>query len=358
MKIKRALLLSVFLFIIFVFAFWGKLFRTGYTPVIKDENGELINGSIASLERIMLGEMEQSILIRGHDKNNPILLWLHGGPGSSQMPIAHKYDKELEKEFVMVHWDQRGAGKSNKSNFNENTMTYDQFISDGHQLTKYLKDRFNKDKIYLLGHSWGTQLGLELVAKYSEDYYSYISVSQVINQKLHHEIGYLWLLEEIQEKGNEKDLEKLKYLGEPPFYKHDDFVIFIQLINAYGGSFDLPFSKLLWISLKSSEYTFKDYLAWLDGSNRGSGKMWNEDSYMSFNSIEKFPQLDLPVYFFIGKNDYNTPLEATKKYYQSLIAPAGKQIVIFEKSAHTPFLAEPDKFVKELIRVKKETYSF
>lgn len=82
-----------------------------------------------------------------------------------------------------------------------------------------------------------------------------------------------------------------------------------------------------------------------------------EDTYSSFNAIEKFPELNLPVFFFMGKHDYNTPLEATKKYYQNLIAPKGKQLIIFEKSAHTPFLAETKKFVKELIKVKNETYN-
>ncbi|MFW6282368.1 MAG: alpha/beta fold hydrolase [bacterium] len=354
---KRVLLIIVFIITMFVIAFWGRLFGTSYTPKITDENGDIIPGSIASLEKINIGGMEQSILIRGNDINNPILLWLHGGPGSSQMPIAHKYDKKLEKEFIMIHWDQRGSGKSNPSNFNENTMTYDQFIADGHQLTKYLKERFDEDKIYLLGHSWGTQLGIELVGRYPEDYYSYISVSQVINQDLHHEIGYLWLVEQIQKKGKEEDIKKLKKLGDPPFTKHDEFVTFIKMVDAYGGSFDIPFSNLIRIALKSQEYTFKDYLAWLKGSNRGSGKMWSEVEYSSFNAIEKFPELDLPVFFFMGKHDYNTPLKATNKYFHNLIAPRGKQLIIFEESSHTPFLAEPEKFVKELIKVKNETYN-
>lgn len=357
MKIVKRLFLVVAIFIIvFVIAFWSKIFGTGSTNPITNEKGNIIPESISSLERISLGGMEQYILIRSHDKDNPILLWLHGGPGSSQMPIAHQYDRELEKEFMMVHWDQRGAGKSNPSDFNEQTMTYDQFITDGHQLTEYLKERFNKDKIYLLGHSWGTQIGLELVSRYPEDYYSYIGVGQVVNREMHHKIGYDWLLEQIKAGDNKKDLEKLQDLGNPPFSKHDNFVKYIQLVDEYGGSFDLPFSKLLWIALKAPEYTFGDYLAWFDGANRGSGKMWKEEAYSSFNAIDRFPELDIPVYFFMGKNDYNTPLEATKEYYNNVNAPS-KQLIIFEKSAHTPFLGQPEKFDKELIQVKNETYN-
>ena len=132
--------------IILSIVFWSKIFGPGYTSAITDSNGNIIPGSIALLEKINLGGMEQSILVRGYNKDNPILLWLHGGPGSSQMPIAHQYDKELEKEFVVVHWDQRGAGKSNPAGFDENSMSYEQFISDGHQLTRYLLQCANSSR--------------------------------------------------------------------------------------------------------------------------------------------------------------------------------------------------------------------
>lgn len=344
------------LLVIFILIFWGKIFGPGDTPVIKDKNGNIIPGSIATLEEITLGGIKQAILIRGYDQDNPILLWLHGGPGSSQMPIAHHYDKELEKAFTIVHWDQRGAGKSNPTDFEPNTMTYAQFIADGHQLTGYLKNRFAKERIYLLGHSWGTQLGLELAGRYPEDYYGYIGVSQIINQQIAEKITYPWLLEQIKEKENKKDLEQLSALGKPPYFKHTDFVTFIKMVDAYGGGFDLPFFSLLWISLYAPEYNLWDYFAWLDGSNRGSGKMWQDEDYSSFNAIERFSELDLPVVFFVGKQDYNTPLEATQRYYQKLVAPKGKQLIVFQDSSHTPFLAEPEKFVQELIKIKNKTF--
>jgi len=350
MKItKRLLAIFVILLIILMIIFWNKFFGSGGTPAIRNEKGDIVPGSIAVLDKIDMGGMDQGILIRGRDIDNPILLWLHGGPGSSQMPITHEYDKELEKEFVMVHWDQRGAGKSNPPGFDEKSMTYARFIADGHQLTGYLKERFNKEKIYLLGHSWGSQLGIELAGRYPEDYHAYIGVSQVVNQERSERIAYSWLVEQIKEKGNRKDLKKLESLDGPPFIRHEEFVTFIQMVNAYGGSFDLPFSRLLWISLKSPEYTFRDYFAWMAGSNRGSGKMWAEEAYRSFDAMEKYPELDVPVFFFMGRNDYNTPLKAARVYYENLIAPQGKRLIIFENSAHTPFLAEPEKFVRELI---------
>lgn len=155
----------------------------GLTAPIKDANREIIPRSIASLEKIKLGGMDQWILIRGNDVSNPVLLWLHGGPGAAQMPIAHHFDKNLEKDFIVVHWDQRGAGKSNPKDFDEQTMTFEQFITDAHELTQYLKRRFNTEKIYLVGHSWGTQLGIKMVQLYPEDYFAYIGIGQAVLDK-------------------------------------------------------------------------------------------------------------------------------------------------------------------------------
>jgi len=132
------------------------------------------SNSIASLEKVSIGGIDQWILVRSYDIANPVLLWLHGDPGSSQMPVSRWFNKELEEEFMVVHWGQRGAGKSNPADFNEDTMSVKQFESDAHELTQYLKQRFNKEKMYLLGHSWGTQFGSKVVFKYPEDYYAYI----------------------------------------------------------------------------------------------------------------------------------------------------------------------------------------
>jgi len=324
------------------------------TPLIRDENGNFIAESIASLEKVKLGGMDQWILIRGYDVSNPILLWLHGGPGAAQIPVAHHFNGDLEKEFIVVHWDQRGAGKSNPKDFNEQTMTIEQFISDAHELTQYLKKRFHKKKIYLLGHSWGTLFGIKLVYKYPEDYYAYIGVSQVVNGYAASEIAYKWLTEQIRKRGRTKDLKRLKKLGSPPFTDHDKYVKFAKLVDHYGGGMDVGFAKLIWIALRAPEYSLSDYFAWFSGANRGSGPMWRSTS--CFNALEEIPELQVPVYFLSGRKDYNTPLELVEKYYNILTAPKGKHLIIFERSAHTPFMKEPKKFHDELVRIKEATY--
>ncbi len=117
---------------------------------------------------------------------------------------------------------------------------------------------------------------------------------------------------------------------------------------------DVSMGKLAWIAMGSPEYSLRDYIGWLRGATRGSGPMW--DISRSFKLIDEVPELLLPVYFFSGRNDYNTPLQLVEQYIKMLNAPIGKQLVIFEESAHAPFMGEPEKFNQEMVRVKNETH--
>jgi pimeloyl-ACP methyl ester carboxylesterase len=329
---------------------------TGSTPPIRDTHGQRLPGSIASLEPVSLGGIDQWLLIRGSDTSNPVLLWLHGGPGAAQIPIARAYNGALETHFVVVHWDQRGAGKSNPKTFDESSLTFQQFLEHVHQLTQMLKSRFDQEKIYLVGHSWGTQIGIRLAQSYPQDYHAYIGVSQFINAARTQEIGYRWLEDRVHQNGQLKMIEALAALGEPPYLEHRSYVAYARLIDAYGGNFDVGMAKLGWITLLAPEYSLGDILAWLRGANRGSGPMWDDPAYQAFDAMTEIPTLEVPVYFFSGRQDYNTPLELVERYVENLIAPQGKQLVVFEDSAHTPFLGEPEKLNEEIIRVKGETY--
>lgn len=329
-------------------------FSPSSTPPIEDENGNILSNSISELEKVEIGGMMQWIQIRGENTANPVLLWLHGGPGSAQMPIARHFNQELEKDFIVVHWDQRGAGKSNPQNFNEKTMTFDQYLADTYQLTQYLKQKLNKEKIYLLGHSWGTKIGITMAEKHPEDYYAYIGISQIVENKKAQEIAYDWLLSQISQSDS-RDLEKLKQIGDPPYFKHEKYIKFIKMIDSYGGGMDVSMAKLAFIAIQAKEYRLSDLAEWLDGANRGSGPMW--DTYFLWDAAKEVPEVDIPVYFFSGKNDYNTPLQLVKEYYEALEAPYGKNLIIFEDSSHTPFMQETDKFYQEMLKVKNQTYA-
>lgn len=333
-------------------AFFG---ISAYTEPFKDDDGSILQGSIASLEQITLGHMEQWILLRGIDTENPILLWLHGGPGAAQMPLAHALDQDLEKEFLVVHWDQRGAGKSNHTDFDTDTMTFEQFKSDAHELILHLLERFDQEKIYLLGHSWGTQLGLELVHSHPELFHAYIGVSHLIDNHEGLEIAYEWLRENLEEDEEERRLETLDKLGTPP-YKHDEYREFANLVNAQGGNFDQGMFSLIYKAGRAKEYNFNDFLRWAGGSFRGGGPLHEEGEVMEhINFRDTIPAVDVPIFFIAGKNDYTTPLSLIEEYYELVRAPY-KELIVLEESAHTPFLAETDTFMAEVLRAKEITY--
>ena len=307
--------------------------------------------SISILEEVNLGGMNQWIQIRGNDTSCPVLLWLHGGPGSAQMPIAHSYNKALEKDFVVVNWDQRGAGKSNPPGFNTCTMTFDQYIQDAHELTQYLKQKLNKDRIFLLGHSWGTELGIAISVEYPEDYYAYIGVSQVVDFKASQQIAYDWLIQQIG-SNRKAALEKLRKLGTPPYSDHEQYVKFIKMVDSFGGGMDVGMGTLAIKALSSPEYRLSDCIHWIDGSSRGSGPMW--ESYIEWNAFEMYTKIEVPVYFFAGENDFNTPLDLVRQYCEMINAPAGKKLIVFKDSSHTPFFKQPDEFYRQVVKVKNE----
>ncbi len=350
-KIAIACFTGSLLFVIGVCAY--KL-RAGFTPPILDGTGQPLPGSIASLEKIELNGMEQWLLIRGKSTSNPVLLWLHGGPGAAQMPIARHFNGALEDAYVVVHWDQRGAGKSNPADFDETSMTFQQYLDDAHALTLYLKTRFGQEKIYLLGHSWGAQLGLRLAQAYPQDYFAYIGVSQVVSPPQAQRIAYEWLIGQVEDQKNEADRKKLQALGQPPFREHERYVEFVRLIDAYGGDFDTNIARLAWITFRGSEYNLSDMRAWLNGANRGSGNMWDDPAYQFYDAFVNIPRVEIPVYLLNGTLDYNTPAILTQQYYNQLEAPAGKHLIIFESSAHTPFLGEAEAFNTVLIGIRKE----
>jgi pimeloyl-ACP methyl ester carboxylesterase len=320
-----------------------------HTPSFTDADGREMPGSIAVLEQVELGGLEQWILIRGRDVRNPVLLWLHGGPGAAQMPLAHHLDARLEEHFVVVHWDQRGAGKSNHRGFDESTMQVERYLQDAVELIEYLRERLDTDRIVLLGHSWGTRLGIELIHAHPEYFSAFVSVAQAVNHERATRIAHEWLARTIDSQTAPADWQALSAI-EVPARMHRDYRALIRLVEAYGGSFDFSVVQLARIALRAPEYDVMDYLRLLEGMNRGGGPMHEGGRMSNFDYIESIPAVEVPVYFFAGANDYNTPLALIREYYQVLNAPR-KELVVFQTSAHLPFLAEHGKFVEEVIRV-------
>jgi pimeloyl-ACP methyl ester carboxylesterase len=322
----------------------------GRTPAIKSER------SIASMEKVRLGGVEQWILIRGNDRSNPVLLFVHGGPGSAEMPVEHAYGGELEKHFVVVHWDQRGAGKSFHTDIPKGSMKVGQFVSDAQELVEVLRKRFSAPKIYLLGHSWGSLLGILTVSKIPDHFYAYIGMGQVVDMERNESISYQFVIDEARKHKDQTAIRDLESIGPPPYKNIAGLGVERKYLNKFGGVAYNPKKALNMykLALQSSEYTPIDYLRYFYGALFSIENMWDE--VLTYNLFKQVPRINAPVYFFEGRHDYNTPWPLVEEYYKFLDAPKGKTLVWFDDSAHSPMFEEPDKFNREMLRVLEETY--
>jgi pimeloyl-ACP methyl ester carboxylesterase len=328
------------------------------TPPIRTTSGKMTRHTIAEIKEITLGEYKQWILIRGTDTvNHPILLWLHGGPGASATALFRKYNAELESHFTVVYWDQRGAGKSFTKNLPAQSIRVGQYIEDTRQLVQYLKNRFKQQKIVLIGHSWGSRLGMYMIDKYPQDFSAFVSIGQEVAEFEGEFQSYHYTLQKALETGNQKALKDLQESG-PPVESNPDLYKngFWGLVNQkkwllkLGGErynktnytdwvFDIWFSR---------EYSLGDLVRWSKASASTVGAILSDPDFHKFNFMKTIPEVQVPVYFISGKYDYNTPWPLVEQYYKLLKAPH-KQFVLFEKSGHSPAFEEPGLFNRFII---------
>lgn len=323
---------------------------TASTPSIVDENGNTPRNSIAELRELELNGRKQWISLRGWDKNAPVLLFLAGGPGGTQMAAVRHELVELEKHFVVVNWDQPGSGKSYYAEKTKN-ITVQTYIQDGHALTEYLKERFSQEKIYLVGESWGSALGIFLVDKYPESYHALIGTGQMIDFAETERMDYAKALEIAQSKGDTATIERLLANGEPPYYGKDvtwKSAVYLNYLSAYMANnpeiHNPGYNTLR--DIGSSEYGLLDKINFF----RGIVNTFNH-VYQQLYTIDlrtDYTKLDVPVYFFLGRHDVNAPTVLVEEYVQVLDAPE-KEIVWFEHSGHSPWINEPVKFVREVL---------
>lgn len=310
--------------------------------------------SIASLEKVELGGVNQWILVRGNDVKNPVLLFLHGGPGSTQIPLAHYYGYPLEEHFVVVHWDQRGAGKSYHPTIPPDSMNIGQFMSDTHELVLMLRQRFGVDKVYLMGKSWGSLLGIRVVQSYPDLFYAYVGIGQVAHMEKNEAISYKFVLREAKARANKRAIRELTMIGPPPYDNMLELAIQRVWLSEFDGVVFNEAGKNAKVGKISVEYTPLDRMKRVWGTIYSPWHMWDE--IMETDFFEQAPRLEVPIYFFLGRHDYNTPFELAEQYFEMLDAPSGKELIWFEDSAHSPNFEETEKFARMMVeKVLEET---
>ena len=248
---RRPLVLGLVALACLILTTWAYLGRFGSTPQFRDGHGDAVPGSIAEIQRVKLGGVDQSILIRGRSTKAPILIWLHGGPGMDETGMWRFYNAALEDHFLVVYWVQRGTGRSYSDNIPASSMNIAQFGADLDQLVGMLKSRFHQRKVTLVGHSWGTSVGVAYAQAHPENVSAYVGVGQVVNAAEGERRSYEFTLNEARRAGNHAALADLQKIGPPP-YSMAAIIKQRGWLNEFGGAWRSPRSMLglMWTSFQ------------------------------------------------------------------------------------------------------------
>lgn len=336
------------------------IISSGQVQPFLDENGNIIPGSVAEKIKVEIGGIEQGMFIRGKDSNNPILLFIHGGPGVPEYFLNETYPTDLENHFTVCWWEARGGGLSYHHNLDGSNLTTRQLIEDTISVTEYLSNRFGKDKVYLMGHSFGTLIGIRAAAERPDLYYAYIGMAQAVGNDLggsaSNTLTYKFMIDVFTSRNDYTSLKKLDRWS----VKHEDGTITFNQ-NYFGqlddlkhkagcgtmNSMDSVITGIFLPQMNSKCYTLPEKIDYW----RGKAFMRSTAVYEEFSSANLFEEslsFEIPIYFFSGTYDYTCPYPLSLKYFETLDAPL-KGFYTFDNSAHSPLWEEPKRTINILV---------
>lgn len=304
-------------------------------------------GSIAEKIRVDINGVEQGMFIEATNRSNPVLLWVHGGPGMPDYFLTERYPTNLDDVFTVVWWDQRGAGLSYRSGIPRESMTVDQFVADTLAVSEYLCERFQQERIYLLGHSWGSFIAIQAAARAPERYHAYIGQAQMVHQLESEKLAYDFMLTEYRRRGDAgmvRDLEQAPVTmagGTPAGYlrRRDKAMHRLGIGTTHGMRSVI--TGIFLPSWRFPEYTVTEKVAlWRGRAFSRRFGLW--DQFLRVDLRQRLPRLELPVYFLHGAYDYTCSYTLALDYFHRLNAPV-KGFYRFDDSAHSPVLEEPER---------------
>ncbi len=326
---------------------------TRVADLVKVTNPE----GIDTLEYVTIGDTRQAITIRGRDRANPILLFVHGGPANPTMPISWAFQRPWEDYFTVVQWDQRGSGKSAFPAADRDrmasTMTLDQIVDDGLAVVDHLRRRLGQDKVVVMGWSWGTAVGARMAVKAPERIHAFVGLGQTVNAGAER-VAYERTVALARKAGNEEAVRELEALEPYPGERGERLLPGAGVVRKWARNYDGGWYGRKDLALYDAmaewgpEYSDAD----LDAQRDASG--WAQP-FLLKDLIERdlmvdAPSFQVPVVFLMGRLDLHTPLEPVQAYFERLTAPA-KRLVIFEKSGHFSMFEEPGRLLVTLVEV-------
>ncbi|HTT03118.1 MAG TPA: alpha/beta hydrolase [Steroidobacteraceae bacterium] len=322
--------------------------------IIANARKILTPNGVELLEKVRIGGIDQWVSIRGRDRRNPMLLVVHGGPGYMLMPMSWWISRDWEEYFTVVQWDQRGAGKTYLLNDPAKvapTMTLARSVADGEEMTGWLRKEFGKQKIFVLAHSAGTYVGLELARRHPEWLHAYIGVGQMANMPEGERRGWAFAIDAARKSRNEEAIRQLQSIapyftpGHPSPLK--DLYVERKWVGYFGGvmayrhdnAADSDLAKL------SPDYTQQELQHIWEGNDFAERYLLADLVNHDWGTLRT---LGCPLLLFEGRHDYNANAEVAAEWFAKVHAPE-KRFVWFEDSAHMPMTEEPGKFLVSLV---------
>jgi pimeloyl-ACP methyl ester carboxylesterase len=328
--------------------------RTEITGIIASARKIVSGKGVEELLEIPIGGTRQWISVRGRDRANPILLMIHGGPASPEIPTSWYFQNGWEDYFTVVQWDQRGSGKSYNANdpkLIQPTLSLDRITEDAGEVVQYLRSRYGKEKVFVLGHSWGSLVGLQLARRHPQWLYAYVGMGQIINGVAGERAGYEQTLRDAQAAGNAQAVSELKSIAP---YPEPDGRVPLEKIDK-ERKWSVIYGGLTWgrsgldyyyhLTQLSPDYSESDIAAIDKGSQLSLGPLL---PYLTGFDYSGVTQWQCPIIIFAGRHDYTTPSSVVAEWFARVHAPA-KKFVWFENSAHMMMVEEPGRMLVHLV---------
>ena len=304
-------------------------------------------------EYVTINGINQYLFHSGTKYDNPVMLFLHGGPGNAESLFAHIFQEKWEDIFTVVHWDQRGAGKTLTNN-PDKYPTIDLMLEDLFEIIQYLKKKYNKQKIIILGHSWGSVLGSTFIKQYPEEVAYYIGVGQVVSMLENERVGYEKVKELILQANDKKSLKKLDVLGDYPGDKFDSNCLKkCMKIRRLQGKYNLAIKMNISICIsvfKSPIFKLSDIYALIKGLKANEKII---EFLGDFDLNSECAEYKVPIYYILGGNDWQTPYVIAKEYFNRINAPY-KNFYLIPDAGHMTMLDQPNLFFDALLEINEK----
>lgn len=333
----------VFIFLLLSASLFAK--SSVQISIAKKSNDSIIKKQISEDNFVLINGIEQWITIKG-ENSKPVILFIHGGPGSPISPYSDNLYKDLSKDFIIVQWDQRGTGKTfgriapeelTPEFLQANPLTLEQMTADGVAVSEYLLKHLGKQKIILFGTSWGSALGVKIVTKRPDLFYAYVGHSQIVKPGI--DEAFYDKIYKIAENENDKEsLEVLNSIGKPPYDRAKKVGQLFRVLKKYERANSIPALEDWFVEAPAysnpkdkqnredgDDYSFVNYV--------GDSKLGVHSMNATIDLMKDNWEFKISVYLIQGNEDIMTPKEASKAYFDKIKAPE-KKYYLLPNTAH------------------------